>query len=89
MARGLLGGLLGFIAGVALALLLERLNRRIRTPQDAETAFALPVLAEVPEFKSRSNATVDPRRRGAAVAGGRGVPCRAVVVAVHAGRGWR
>jgi Mrp family chromosome partitioning ATPase len=51
VARGLLGGLIGFMAGIALALLLERLNRRIRTQQDAEAAFALPVLAQVPEFK--------------------------------------
>ncbi|MFN8024859.1 MAG: division plane positioning ATPase MipZ [Acidimicrobiia bacterium] len=48
LARGLFGALLGFLAGVGLALLLERLNRRIRTHEDAEEAFNLPVLAEVP-----------------------------------------
>ena len=48
VARGLLGALLGFLAGIGLALLAERLNRKIRTHQDAETAFRLPVLAEVP-----------------------------------------
>jgi Mrp family chromosome partitioning ATPase/capsular polysaccharide biosynthesis protein len=53
LARGLFGALVGLIAGVGLALVLERLNRRIRTHADAETAFGLPVLAEVPRF-SRS-----------------------------------
>ena len=49
-ARGVFGALLGFLAGIGLALLLERLNRRVRTHQDAETAFGLPVLAEVPRI---------------------------------------
>jgi Mrp family chromosome partitioning ATPase/capsular polysaccharide biosynthesis protein len=50
VARGVFGALLGFLAGVGLALLLERLNRRIRSHQDAEEAFGLPVLAEVPRL---------------------------------------
>lgn len=49
-ARGIFGALLGLMAGIALALLLERLNRRIRTHEDAEEAFGLPVLAEVPQL---------------------------------------
>lgn len=51
VARGLVGALLGLIGGIALALLLERLNRRVRTVNDAEAAFQAPVLAEVPELK--------------------------------------
>jgi Mrp family chromosome partitioning ATPase len=47
-ARGVLGALLGFLSGVGIALLAERLNRKIRTHQDAEAAFGVPVLAEVP-----------------------------------------
>jgi Mrp family chromosome partitioning ATPase len=42
--------LLGFFAGVGLVILLERLHRRVRTHEDAEEAFGLPVLAEVPRF---------------------------------------
>jgi len=49
-ARGFFGALLGFLAGIGLAILFERLNRRIRTHEDAEEAFGLPVLAEVPRI---------------------------------------
>ena len=49
-ARGVFGAIVGLVAGIGLALLLERLNRRIRTHEDAEAAFGLPVLAEVPKF---------------------------------------
>jgi Mrp family chromosome partitioning ATPase/capsular polysaccharide biosynthesis protein len=50
VARGILGALLGLLAGIGFALLAERLNRKIRTHQDAEAAFGLPVLAEVPRL---------------------------------------
>ena len=50
VSRGLFGAFLGLLAGVALALVLDRLDHRIRTRTDAETAFRLPVLAEVPKF---------------------------------------
>jgi Mrp family chromosome partitioning ATPase/capsular polysaccharide biosynthesis protein len=52
-ARVLLGLFLGLLVGIGLAMLLERLDRRIRTRADAEVAFALPVLAEVPVLSSR------------------------------------
>jgi Mrp family chromosome partitioning ATPase/capsular polysaccharide biosynthesis protein len=50
VSRGLFGAFLGLLAGVALALVLDRLDHRIRTRTDAEAAFRLPVLAEVPKF---------------------------------------
>ena len=52
MSRGVLGGLLGLLAGVGLALVADKLDRRLRTREDAEIAFELPVLAEVPKLTS-------------------------------------
>ena len=49
-ARGLLGAFLGLLLGVGLAFLRERLDRRILHRSDAEEAFHLPVLAEVPQI---------------------------------------
>ena len=43
-----LAALLGLLAGVVLALVLERFDTRIRSPRAAEEAFGFPVLAEVP-----------------------------------------
>ena len=45
-----LAGILGLLAGAAVALVLERVDTRIRTKDEAEEAFALPVLAEIPLF---------------------------------------
>ncbi len=52
VSRGVLGGLLGLLAGVGLALVADKLDRRLRTREDAEIAFELPVLAEVPKLTS-------------------------------------
>jgi Mrp family chromosome partitioning ATPase/capsular polysaccharide biosynthesis protein len=54
-SRGLLGGFLGLLIGIGVALFADRLDHRIRTRRDAEDAFGLPVLAEIPVF-SRSQA---------------------------------
>jgi capsular exopolysaccharide synthesis family protein len=43
-----LAAILGLLAGIALALVLERFDTRIRTKKSAETHFSLPVLAEIP-----------------------------------------
>lgn len=50
--NGLLGAVLGLLLGVGLALLFERLNRRLRDPEEAQEAFGLPVLGTVPESKA-------------------------------------
>jgi Mrp family chromosome partitioning ATPase/capsular polysaccharide biosynthesis protein len=54
-SRGLLGAFLGFLIGIGIALFADRLDHRLRTRRDAEDAFNLPVLAEIPVF-SRSQA---------------------------------
>ena len=50
-ARGVLGAFLGLLLGMGLALVLDRFDRRIRTRPEAEEAYTLPVLAEVPQLK--------------------------------------
>jgi len=50
VARGVLGGLLGLLVGLGLAFLLESLDRRIRTREELEAAYGVPLLAEVPRL---------------------------------------
>jgi len=52
-SRLVLAGILGLLAGIALALALERFDTRIRTKKSAETHFSLPVLAEIPATPRR------------------------------------
>ena len=49
--------LLALALGVALAFLRERLDRRLRTQEDVESAFDKPVLARVPR-RGRSDASI-------------------------------
>jgi capsular exopolysaccharide synthesis family protein len=48
--RMLIGAWIGLLLGLALALLVERADSRIRTREDAEEAFDLPVLSEIPRL---------------------------------------
>ena len=50
--NGILGGLLGLLLGIGLAFLFERLNRKLRDPEEAQEVFGLPVLGTVPESKA-------------------------------------
>lgn len=43
-----LGAVLGLILGLAIAFLLERLDRRLRDPSEAEQSFGAPMLGLVP-----------------------------------------
>jgi capsular exopolysaccharide synthesis family protein len=65
----LLAALVGLLLGIALALVLERSDTRIRTRQAAEDGFGLPVLAEVPSISRRRRHDVvtasDPLSRAA------------------------
>jgi polysaccharide biosynthesis transport protein len=47
----LIGGVLGLLVGLGLAFALERLDRRIKGPEDLETIYRLPMLGVVPESK--------------------------------------
>ena len=47
-----LGLLLGLLIGVSLAFLLERFDRRIKTVEDLEAIYRLPLLAAVPNNES-------------------------------------
>ena len=53
-----LAALLGLIAGVILALVLERFDTRIRSRRAAEEAFGSPVLAEVPAIPRGRRGTI-------------------------------
>jgi capsular exopolysaccharide synthesis family protein len=47
-----LAGALGLLLGLALAFLLDRLDRRIRDPEELEDAFEMPMLGLIPESKT-------------------------------------
>jgi capsular exopolysaccharide synthesis family protein len=49
-----IGGVLGLLIGLALAFILEPLDRRIRMPEDLETIYHLPLLGTVPKSKALS-----------------------------------
>jgi receptor protein-tyrosine kinase len=51
-----LGGVVGLLMGLGLALLLERLDRRLRDPEEIETAFGRPILGTVPESRALGRA---------------------------------
>lgn len=53
-----LAGLLGLIAGVGIALLLDRIDTRIRSKQEAEQHFRAPVLAEIPQLLRRDRGAI-------------------------------
>lgn len=51
--RLLLGLILGLALGAAASLLIERLDTRLQNREGAETAFGLPVVAEIPYMSRR------------------------------------
>jgi len=57
-----LGLVLGALLGIGLALLIDRLDRRLRDPKEVEDAFERPVLAGLPESRALKGA--DPLLRG-------------------------
>lgn len=53
MTRSLAAAPVGLALGLVLAVFLERLSNRVQTGADAEEAFGVPVLAEVPRLSRR------------------------------------
>jgi len=49
---GILAGFLGLLGGIALALGLDRVDTRWRTPQQAEEVMGLPILGVIPQMSS-------------------------------------
>jgi receptor protein-tyrosine kinase len=49
MRNTVLGGVLGLLIGLGLAFMLERLDRRIKEPEDLERIFGLPLLGMIPD----------------------------------------
>lgn len=47
-SRGILGAILGMMIGVGIAVVRDRVDRRLRTREEVEAAFGMPILAEVP-----------------------------------------
>ena len=50
--NGVIGVLLGLLLGVGLAFLLERLNRKLREPEEIQEILGLSVLGTVPDSKA-------------------------------------
>jgi len=58
-----LGGLLGLLIGLGLAFVLERLDRRIKGPEDLEVIYRLPLLGAVPESAALARSARDGDKR--------------------------
>ena len=51
----ILGAALGLLLGLGVAFLLERLDRRIREPEDLEAIYRLPMLGVIPKSAALSD----------------------------------
>ena len=52
LRNGIVAAIIGLLLGIGLAFFFERLDRRLRNPEEARDAFGLPILATVPESKA-------------------------------------
>ena len=57
--RSLIGGFVGLLVGLAAAFVVDRFDNRIRGKEDAESAFGLPVLCEVPPLTRAQRAETE------------------------------
>ncbi|MGA8804116.1 MAG: polysaccharide biosynthesis tyrosine autokinase [Solirubrobacterales bacterium] len=59
-----IGGLIGVLLALALALILDRVDRRVREPDELEDIFDLPIVGYVPESGSLRKEDAGPQLRG-------------------------
>ncbi len=59
-----IGGLVGVLLAVALALILDRVDRRVREPDELEEIFDLPTVGYVPESGNLRKQNAGPQLRG-------------------------
>jgi succinoglycan biosynthesis transport protein ExoP len=55
----LLGVVFGLVLGLGLAALIERLDRRVRTVEELEELFSLPIIARIPRSKAFKNGSAE------------------------------
>lgn len=55
----LIGLLLGVVLGFGLAALIERFDRRVRSVDDLEELFGLPIIAKIPKTKAFKDASIE------------------------------
>jgi receptor protein-tyrosine kinase len=54
-----IGALLGLLIGIGIALLLERLNRRMHEAEELSSTYEMPILCEVPESNQLRKGNAD------------------------------
>lgn len=57
--------IMAFILGIAAAIVLDRLDKRLHTREDVEDAYDEPILAEIPAPRGQGVATYDPQSAAA------------------------
>src|SRR5207244_3232777 len=57
-----IGLLFGIVLGVGLAVLLERIDRRLKDPKEIADSFDRPILGAVPESRAIATADQNPQR---------------------------
>lgn len=58
VGRGAIGGAVGLVLGLGLALLAERVDTRLRSKTSVEAVFGFPVIAEIPNGPRRQHQSV-------------------------------
>jgi succinoglycan biosynthesis transport protein ExoP len=56
----ILGAIVGLLVGLGIAFLLERLDRRIREPEELEAIYGLPLLGVVPKSSALAGSKLPP-----------------------------
>ncbi len=68
LRNGIVGVLVGLLLGVTLAVVRDRINRRVTSIEELETIYRVPLLGTVPLARQRSNPTAAPKQFSLAMA---------------------